>query len=872
MAKQRTDTESVLKLVLDGKQAETTLKQLSDTQRKWNTEVKNMKPSDPGYREAWKNLQVVNKALEDHKKLMRGVTQEAKSFQTTWKDIAVGIVGGMGITEGIGMIKNFGQQVFDTTAKFQKLEAVLTTTLGSNSQAKMVMQQIQEFAAQTPFQVDQLTDSYVRLANQGFKPSMDQLRSLGDLSASTGKEFNQLAEAIIDAQTGEFERLKEFGIRAEKDGDKVRFTFKGITQEVDFTAASIRNYITELGNIEGVSGSMAAISETLAGKVSNLGDNWEGLLHTVGEETEGVFSAAISLMNDAVSSINSYLTALNTAKKYGAPGTSARERLGELGTMFGIGAGTINGAAIQRSAFASISSDIDQRISGAQYARQVLDVQTDLLERMRNVDRSTREGAAAYALYADKLKLVKDRIEAIKGDRLAEQNIKNSEAAKKAAEEEEKRAKAAQKAAEQRAKQLEKEHDKLKEVAEAMKLDASIGDQSGLNKKLAEISKKYDPLIEKARKFKDEALAGIFADLKAGEIKDAEDANAIGTFDGQRKQTEGLIEKAFSLRSGENQEAFTNGELTEEEYNQKQYDLETQRLVSLKLLYETYGLDSLKFEEQLSARRVELKKEEFEQKKMLLEGEQALADAQMDNFAAGVGLLKGLVNQRGAAFKALLVAEKAIAISQVIMNTQKEIAGYYAAYAPIPGGAAIASGLAAAAKVRSGISIATIVAQGVKELVDSNEPEKTSTNTPSYADGGIVKGPSHAQGGIKLIDGITGALIGEMEGDERIVSKRDRPLVDELLYSGQRRQGMTIGANTQAAIDAERMFRLGGVSPVSGGVPPASIVNNSTYVSNNEEILKVLRELKQSADNAWNFRVLEEAMSKRDAIRDSVNG
>lgn len=35
--------------------------------------------------------------------------------------------------------------------------------------------------------------------------------------------------------TGEFERLKEFGIKASKENDKVKFSFKGVTSEVKFS-------------------------------------------------------------------------------------------------------------------------------------------------------------------------------------------------------------------------------------------------------------------------------------------------------------------------------------------------------------------------------------------------------------------------------------------------------------------------------------------------------------------------------------------------------------------------------------------------------------------------------------------------------------
>jgi hypothetical protein len=198
------------------------------------------------------------------------------------------------------MLINFGKAVVNTTAEFQKMEAVLTNTLGSKSLAQQSMAQIVEFASKTPFQVNELTDSFVKLANRGFKPTMAELTSLGDLASSTGKSFDQLTEAALDAMTGEFERLKEFGIRAKSEGDKVQFTFKGVTTEVQKTDGAIKDYLLSLGQAEGVSGAMAAISETVGGKISNLGDNIDQLKLAIGNQTSGVFAASIDWLSEFV--------------------------------------------------------------------------------------------------------------------------------------------------------------------------------------------------------------------------------------------------------------------------------------------------------------------------------------------------------------------------------------------------------------------------------------------------------------------------------------------------------------------------------------------------------------------------------------------
>lgn len=195
----------------------------------------------------------------------------------------------------VGAIVSFGQQALAVAGKFQGLEAVLKNTLGSDSAAYGAMIRIQEIASSTPFSVEELTQSFVKLANQGFTPTNAQIIAMGNLASSTGKSFDQLAEAIIDAQTGEFERLKEFGIRASKQGDLVKFTFKGVETTVRNTNDAIRQYVTSLGDAAGVSGAMAGQSKTLDGQISNLGDTWDSLLLAIGNGLAPVYEKAIQV-------------------------------------------------------------------------------------------------------------------------------------------------------------------------------------------------------------------------------------------------------------------------------------------------------------------------------------------------------------------------------------------------------------------------------------------------------------------------------------------------------------------------------------------------------------------------------------------------
>jgi hypothetical protein len=137
---------------------------------------------------------------------------------------------------------------------------------------------------------------------------MEEMTRLGDIAASQGKSFDQLTEAVLDAGTGEFERLKEFGIQAHKNGEVVEMSFKGITKEVKNTPEAIQTAILSFGEMEGVAGSMAAISQTLEGRMSNLGDGFDSMKLAIGDRLMPVFGFLIEMFSTAVGYITDLIS------------------------------------------------------------------------------------------------------------------------------------------------------------------------------------------------------------------------------------------------------------------------------------------------------------------------------------------------------------------------------------------------------------------------------------------------------------------------------------------------------------------------------------------------------------------------------------
>jgi hypothetical protein len=221
--------------------------------------------------------------------LNQGVQKETDKTSAYIKKIGAAAAAYFSIQTFTNLISSIGR----VRGEFQKYDAVLTNTLGSKGKAQEALSQIQKFAAETPFQITELTSSFVKLANQGFTPTIQQMKQMGDLASSVGKGYDQLTEAILDAAMGEWERMKEFGIKARQEGDKVTVTFKGQSVIIDNTAASIRNYILSLGSMKGVSGALEGISQTIVGMKSNLQDTWDMLLNNIGKRSEGLFAGAL---------------------------------------------------------------------------------------------------------------------------------------------------------------------------------------------------------------------------------------------------------------------------------------------------------------------------------------------------------------------------------------------------------------------------------------------------------------------------------------------------------------------------------------------------------------------------------------------------
>ncbi len=219
-------------------------------------------------------IRAVNKTQKTFAQIGQGVDNMDRRFSKLGRGLQR--IGGLMATAFVG------KQVVDVITKFEKLEASLRTVTGSAEKANIAFGFIQEFAATTPFQLEEVTDAFIKLKALGLTPSEEALTSYGNTAVAMGKSLNQMIEAVADASTGEFERLKEFGIKAKSEGDQVTFTFQGVSTTIGKNAEEIEGYLRSIGDVQ-FAGAMEEQADTLNVSLSNMGDAFSKLVKAIGD-------------------------------------------------------------------------------------------------------------------------------------------------------------------------------------------------------------------------------------------------------------------------------------------------------------------------------------------------------------------------------------------------------------------------------------------------------------------------------------------------------------------------------------------------------------------------------------------------------------
>ncbi|UNK05843.2 phage tail tape measure C-terminal domain-containing protein [Psychrobacter raelei] len=255
--------------------------------------------------------------------------QRAGSFGNTLANVAKKVTMFGGVVGTLGTALSLSS-LTETQRQFDILNSQLITATGGTKEAAAAFDELTKFASTTPYALEQSVRGFTQLKNLGLDPSMRSMRSYGNFAAAMGKDLNQMIEAVADASTFEFERLKEFGIKSSQEGDKVSFTFQGVTTTVAKNSKAIQEYLLAIGETK-FGDAMANRAKTLDGALSNLGDNFNSLKLAIVQSGIGdVIQDIVIRASDGLARMTDALRAPENAEKMKSAITSVGGAFNQL--------------------------------------------------------------------------------------------------------------------------------------------------------------------------------------------------------------------------------------------------------------------------------------------------------------------------------------------------------------------------------------------------------------------------------------------------------------------------------------------------------------------------------------------------------------
>ncbi len=163
----------------------------------------------------------------------KGVTKEMKSSTrqvVSWKNSFIQSVNSVtskmvkfGIATTTALAGFAAKTGFSQAMDLEGYKMQLETATKDTKKAASIMTYAIQMANKTPFEGGELVEGASKFEAMGMS-AKKWLTVTGDMAAATNKDFDQAVEALIDAQTGELERLKEFGItkaQIQEQGEKM---------------------------------------------------------------------------------------------------------------------------------------------------------------------------------------------------------------------------------------------------------------------------------------------------------------------------------------------------------------------------------------------------------------------------------------------------------------------------------------------------------------------------------------------------------------------------------------------------------------------------------------------------------------------------
>jgi tape measure domain-containing protein len=216
------------------------------------------------------------------------------------------------VTIGAG-IATLGRQAIEAAKNFEVLRVSFTTLLGNAVTADQKIKELRTFAAETPFTVEETFKSSRILLGYGIAANelLGTLRTLGDVAGGTGAPLERLAlvfgqvraagrlygQDLLQLINAGFNPLNEISQNTGKSVRELRDEMR--KGNISFEQVNDA-FITATSSGGRFYGLTQALSQTTAGQISKLKDEWQSLSIQIGQGLLPVFNVLVSALRKVI--------------------------------------------------------------------------------------------------------------------------------------------------------------------------------------------------------------------------------------------------------------------------------------------------------------------------------------------------------------------------------------------------------------------------------------------------------------------------------------------------------------------------------------------------------------------------------------------
>jgi tape measure domain-containing protein len=263
-------------------------------------------------------LSAIAKVTKSIEKMGNTTQKSVKKSDATFSSFK----GNLAAFAASAVFQKFTQGILSTVEASKKMESISTqfrVILGSAEAAQKQVEDLQRFAAETPFQIDGIAESAKQLISFGVaqKNVVPTLKQLGDIAAVTGAQISDLTipyGRLISTQKLTLVELDKFADRGvnlyKKLADQTGVSIKDIRDNISKGKIPFEEFTKAISDLTSEGGTffngMKIQSETLGGVLSTLDDNFINLQAAIGD----VFKPAIIAGAKGLTTIIQQLTDL----------------------------------------------------------------------------------------------------------------------------------------------------------------------------------------------------------------------------------------------------------------------------------------------------------------------------------------------------------------------------------------------------------------------------------------------------------------------------------------------------------------------------------------------------------------------------------